>query len=98
MRGPKTIAEACAATEISDFEVCQLLWAYRALNWIYPVAKMASDATSQPEGVAEELPPTPVEPIPVDEAAAVVESYDEDAAAVDEDLEGLGMVLKDPLA
>ena len=24
MRGPKTIAEACAATEISDFEVCQL--------------------------------------------------------------------------
>ncbi len=96
MRGPKTIAEMCAATEISDFEVCQLLWAYRALDWIHPVAKIAADATSQPEGVAEELPPTLTEPIPVVQAADEVESHDEVAA--DEDLEGLGMVLKDPLA
>ena len=59
MRGPKTIAEACAATEISDFEVCQLLWAYCALGWVGPVTEIASKATSEPEIVAEEAPAAP---------------------------------------
>ena len=68
MRGPKTIAEACAATEISDFEVCQLLWAYCALGWVGPVTEIASKATSEPEIVAEEAPAAPAEPIPVVDA------------------------------
>lgn len=114
MREPKTIVEACAASTFSDFEVCQLLWAYCALDWVNPVTEIASHATS--EGVAEELPPAPAEPIPmveetplveadsapepmpVIEAAAEVESQDEEAIEEDEDLEGLGMMLKDPLA
>jgi hypothetical protein len=37
LRGPKTIAEACAGSELSSFEVCQLLWAFRCLDWIEPV-------------------------------------------------------------
>lgn len=39
MRGPKTIAEACASLDIPDFEVCQLLWAFRALGWVTPVGQ-----------------------------------------------------------
>jgi len=34
MRGPKTIAEASAGIDAPDFEVCQILWAFRALGWI----------------------------------------------------------------
>ena len=41
LRGPKTIAEACAGSELSDFEVCQLLWAFRSLEWIAPVTEIA---------------------------------------------------------
>jgi hypothetical protein len=41
LRGPKTIAEACAGSELSDFEVCQLLWAFRSLQWIAPVTELA---------------------------------------------------------
>ena len=37
LRGPKTIAEACSGSERPPFEVCQLLWAFRALGWIDPV-------------------------------------------------------------
>ena len=84
MRGPKTIAEVCAATEISDFAVCQLLWAYRALDWVGPVTEISSKATSEPEVIAE--------------AAAEVESQNEEVPVADdeeEDLEGLGMILKD---
>ena len=40
LRGPKTIAEACAGSELSDFEVCQLLWAFRSLGWIAPVTEL----------------------------------------------------------
>jgi len=40
LRGPKTIAEACAGSELSDFEVCQLLWAFRSLDWISPVTEL----------------------------------------------------------
>jgi Domain of unknown function (DUF4388) len=39
LRGPKTIAEACSGSELSDFEVCQLLWAFRSLGWIGPVTE-----------------------------------------------------------
>lgn len=42
LRGPKTIAEACAGSELSDFEVCQLLWAFRSLRWIGPVTEVAA--------------------------------------------------------
>ena len=119
MRGPKTIAEVCAATEISDFEVCQLLWAYRALDWVGPVTEIRSQATAEPEVITEagdiaesaaSAEPIPVvnatpapEPMPVIEAATEVKSQDEEAPVEDdedeeEDLEGLGMVLKnDPL-
>jgi hypothetical protein len=37
LRGPKTIAEACSGSELPNFEVCQLLWAFRTLHWIEPV-------------------------------------------------------------
>ncbi|HJS73180.1 MAG TPA: DUF4388 domain-containing protein [Vicinamibacteria bacterium] len=40
LRGPKTIAEACSGSELSDFEVCQLLWAFRSLEWIAPVTEL----------------------------------------------------------
>ena len=40
LRGPKTIAEACSGSELSDFEVCQLLWAFRSLEWIAPVTEI----------------------------------------------------------
>jgi len=100
MRGPKTIAEACAATEISDFEVYQLLWAFCALGWVGPVPEIAAKATSGPEIVAEEAPAS--EPMPIIEAAAEIDRQHEKAPVkpVEEnDLEGLGMLLKDdPLA
>ncbi len=41
LRGPKNVAEACAGSELSDFEVCQLLWAFRSLEWIAPVTEVA---------------------------------------------------------
>jgi hypothetical protein len=44
LRGPKTIAEACAGSELSHFEVCQLLWAFRSLDWIAPVTEIAPAA------------------------------------------------------
>ena len=97
MLGPKTIAEVCAATEISDFEVCQLLWGYCALDWVGPVTEIPSKAASEPEVIAEAAPPAPAEPIPVVEAAAKVESQNEEVPVEDdkeEDLEGLGMMLK----
>jgi hypothetical protein len=43
LRGPKTIAEACAGSELSDFEVCQLLWAFRSLDWIAPVTELVHE-------------------------------------------------------
>ncbi len=54
MRGPKTIAEACAGSELSDFEVCQLLWAFSSLDWIAPVTELVPslpvvDAESEDE-------------------------------------------------
>lgn len=42
MRGPKTISEACAASELPDFEICQLLWAFRTLGWLTTVAQAHS--------------------------------------------------------
>ena len=77
MRGPKTIAEACASTEISDFEVCQLLWAFSALEWVGAVTELHSQASPEPEPepdvvVAE---PTPDQPEnPVVEATPVIEA------------------------
>lgn len=110
LRGPKTIAEACASTELSDFEVCQLLWAFCALDWVSPVTEQPSKAkptTTAPADVVD--PPTPPSgatssseaernagPLPVIEA----EPSQNDAVdgADEEDLEGLSMILnKDPL-
>jgi hypothetical protein len=62
LRGPKTIAEACASTELSDFEVCQLLWAFCALDWVCPVTEQLGaakatpivDATSEENSVDDE--------------------------------------------
>jgi hypothetical protein len=54
LRGPKTIAEACAGSELSDFEVCQLLWAFRALEWIAPVTEIPSSLpVVEPEAEGE---------------------------------------------
>jgi len=60
LRGPKTIAEACAGSELSDFEVCQLLWAFRSLAWIAPVTEIApslpvleAEAESEEEAVGD---------------------------------------------
>ena len=82
LRGPKTIAEACASSELSDFEVCQLLWAFMALGWLTPITE------------SSEAPPPPrtSEPeIPVTEAA-------NRAVPEDSDLEGLDSALKKPLS
>lgn len=87
LRGPKTISEACAASELSDFEVCQLLWAFCSLDWVAPI-------TEQPSA-AQAAPPIPVEATPVIDATIVPPDIEEDI----EDLEGLGMMLKNnPLA
>ncbi|MGH9390478.1 MAG: DUF4388 domain-containing protein [Vicinamibacteria bacterium] len=58
LRGPKTIAEACAGSELPDFEVCQLLWAFRSLDWIAPVTELVPtlpvlDADAQQEPVED---------------------------------------------
>jgi hypothetical protein len=39
LRGPKTIAVACAGSDLTDFEVCQLLWVFSSLDWIGPVTE-----------------------------------------------------------
>lgn len=44
LRGPKTIAEACAGSDLKDFEVCQLLWAFSCLDWIGPVTERPSSS------------------------------------------------------
>lgn len=61
LRGPKTIAEACTGSELSDFEVCQLLWAFRSLEWIAPVTEIVPslpvlDAEAASEPFVEEEP------------------------------------------
>lgn len=104
LRGPKTIAEACAATELSDFEVCQLLWAFRALNWVTPVTEQPA---AMPSTAAVETSPAPepvsvapgdstdsdqAKPMPVVEAASADDDENDDFI---EDPEGLGMILKD---
>jgi hypothetical protein len=55
LRGPKTIAEACAGSELSDFEVCHMLWAFRSLDWIAPVTEIAP-ALPVVEATTEEDP------------------------------------------
>jgi hypothetical protein len=59
LRGPKTIAEICAGSELSDFEVCQLLWAFRCLDWVAPVTEVLPalpvvDAESEAEESVED--------------------------------------------
>ncbi len=54
LRGPKTIAEACAGSELSAFEVCQLLWAFRSLEWIAPVTEIAPSLPALQEEAQEE--------------------------------------------
>lgn len=44
LRGPKTIAEACAGSDLTDFEVCQVLWAFSCLDWIGPVTERLAPA------------------------------------------------------
>ena len=56
LRGPKTIAEACASSELSDFEVCQLLWAFMTMGWLTPVAQ-SSHAPPPPQTSEPETPP-----------------------------------------
>lgn len=90
LRGPKTIAEACIESDLSDFEVCQLLWAFRALDWIAPMTERApvlSPATTPT--------PTPA-PAPAAESTPVVEATVIEAEPADEieaDSDGIGMVL-----
>lgn len=57
LRGPKTIADACAGSELSDFEVCQLLWAFHSLGWIGPV----TESTPQQIAADSMAPDQPVE-------------------------------------
>lgn len=56
LRGPHTIAEACAESELSDFEVCQLLWAFHSLQWIAPVTEVALPVveSEEPEDAVED--------------------------------------------
>jgi hypothetical protein len=54
LRGPKTIAEACAGSELSDFEVCQLLWAFRSLEWMAPVTELREPAVPVVEAESDE--------------------------------------------
>jgi two-component system OmpR family response regulator len=56
LRGPKTIAEACGGSELSAFVVCQLLWAFRALQWISPVTEMpVVEASVEEDEEADDL-------------------------------------------
>ena len=69
LRGPKTIAEACASSELSDFEVCQLLWAFMALGWLTPITE-SSEAPPPLEQASQKYrspkPPTGLFPkIPI---------------------------------
>lgn len=104
LRGPKTIAETCASTDLGDFEVCQLLWAFRTLDWIAPVTEQATVPSPSPplaaSPTAEDSTAASAEPMPVIEAtAASGDDEDETSDDLAEDLEGLGMILKDdPLA
>lgn len=58
LRGPKTIAEACAGSELPDFEVCQLLWAFRSLDWVAPVTELVHELpvvdADEPEETVED--------------------------------------------
>lgn len=92
LRGPKTIAEACASSELSDIEVCQLLWAFMAMGWLTPVDQ-SSQAPPPPQTSEPETPPQ----VPVVEAT-LAELPADTAPPEDSDLEGLGSVLnKKPL-
>jgi hypothetical protein len=90
LRGPKTISEACAHSELSDFEVCQLLWAFMAVGWLTPVNQSSQappPQTSKPESPAK---------VPVVEAALATPPVDTDPPE-DADLGGLDILTRDPL-
>ncbi len=92
LRGPKTIAEACASSELSDFEVCQLLWAFMAIGWLTPVTQSSQDPpppqTSEPEAPSK---------VPVIEAARATPPVDT-TPPEDADLGGFDILKRDPLS
>lgn len=93
LRGPKTIAEVCASSDLSDFDVCQLLWAFRAMGWLTPVDQ-SSQAPPRPGTSEPETSPQ----VPVVEATVAALPADP-TPPDDSDLEGLGSILsKKPLS
>ena len=91
LRGPKTIAEACASSELSDFEVCQLLWAFMAMEWLTAVDQ--SSQAPPPPRTSEPETPTKV---PVIEAAHAEPPADA-TPPEDSDIGGLDVLKRDPL-
>ncbi|MFQ5790654.1 MAG: DUF4388 domain-containing protein [Acidobacteriota bacterium] len=64
---PKSVQEACAGSELRDFEACRLLWAFRSLEWIDLVsedekAEAAPAVTSEEEAMPVVQPPAAGEP------------------------------------
>jgi hypothetical protein len=72
LRGPKTIAEACASSELSDFEVCQLLWAFRSLGWVSPVTETSLPVVDAEDGAGEAEPIQEGEPMQDEDGLGLV--------------------------
>jgi two-component system OmpR family response regulator len=77
LRGPKTIAEACAGSELGDFVVCQTLWALHSLGWVSPVTE-ASLPVVEADGAESDGEPSEseVEPIQDEDGFGLVLGQD----------------------